>query len=751
MSTAAAADPEPVPRLNPFAFPSNTAFRFLLLIVTVLGTSLFTYNWIYTGLENTALVEKYLACLEQDRLGLAAATTLDERTAVSRAFGECTASANRPGVNFAIAGVAFLILVTLALYLAAPRWQLRRRRLVPFSAEDDPDIAAELDRLVSSAGLRHSPRFVWNALDPIPSGLAFGRPGKRYVGLSGALVTRFYTDRPAFRAVVLHELAHLRNRDVDLAYLTVAVWWAFLLAAVLPFGLTLIDESAHTIWVVGWRLAALTALVYLTRNAVLRSREFYADVRASLDEPAGIRSVLASSTPRLRRRRDRFVGLHPEPAERLAAVQDTDRLFSIRALEYFAAGVATTIAYEKIATIVTAYELDSISAMWWAALAFAPLAAAVLAVGVWRGEFAEIARGRRRRSEFAAGAALGAGFLIGQELALTSAISREDVVLGSSLGNVLTAVGVVVGLGLFAAWLAATGELWLPVAGVRSPLGIVVAGVVTSAFVLTVAMGTFFVVFQTRGVIEVSTAGTAAEHARVGAVVWAGSNALYQFVWDPEIAVFVHRAAVWPAIVALWAFPGVAMLLGAARKRRRLSWGALGEQWVVLEQPRLPVRRAVRIGLVGAAVVLAASIILRAALHAGVSEATRSHDEFFLAFKVWTVSLGLLAMALVACISAAMSAKMGVLLGLFAAAPAGVAAAVTLFAYPSAASCIDILKLNSAAPCAWTVDASFARQTLEQMLTQGTLAALIGGGIGAVVGAAFRRGSSVAPSPVVAA
>ena len=51
--------------------------------------------------------------------------------------------------------------------------------------------------------------------------------------------------------------------------------------------LTLLDEGAETIARVSWRLAALALLVYLTRNAVLRSREVYADVRASIHDGRG--------------------------------------------------------------------------------------------------------------------------------------------------------------------------------------------------------------------------------------------------------------------------------------------------------------------------------------------------------------------------------------------------------------------------------------------------------------------------------
>ncbi|MFK0258318.1 M48 family metalloprotease [Streptomyces sp. NPDC090445] len=56
-------------------------------------------------------------------------------------------------------------------------------------------------------------------LDGSVNGLTFGRAGKRYVMLSRGLITLHRTDPEALRAIVLHELAHLRNRDVDIAYL----------------------------------------------------------------------------------------------------------------------------------------------------------------------------------------------------------------------------------------------------------------------------------------------------------------------------------------------------------------------------------------------------------------------------------------------------------------------------------------------------------------------------------------------------
>ena len=47
MSTRPEPQPERQPRLNPFAFPSDTTFRFVLLVGAVLGTTLYVWNWIY--------------------------------------------------------------------------------------------------------------------------------------------------------------------------------------------------------------------------------------------------------------------------------------------------------------------------------------------------------------------------------------------------------------------------------------------------------------------------------------------------------------------------------------------------------------------------------------------------------------------------------------------------------------------------------------------------------------------------------
>ena len=553
-------------------------------------------------------------------------------------------------------------------------------------------------------------------------------------------MTQYSTDRPAFRAVVLHELAHLRNLDVDKTYFTVALWWAFLLVGVAPFVPTLFDESGDTIFSLAWRLVALTALVYLTRNSVLRAREVYADVRASVAEPppGALRRVLASVAARPRRLRDRVLGLHPDPAARLRALDDTDPLFSLGLLEAFGAGIAATIAYREVVDLVSYYNADWYVTMWWSALAFAPFVVGVVALGAWRGAFAELARGRSPGGAWRLGIALGAGFLLGQKLALSNVAGQSDVILTwSSWSNVVWALVALVGLVLFVAWITSAAALWLPVAGRSSPRAVTIVMLAAASLVLTVAMGMFFLILSTRGAAENSLAQAAALHDLADRVTWAGPQWLFQFVLDDFIASFAHRFTVWAGVIALWAFPLAALLL-RSRSGRPVPWASLDPGSVELPQPRLHVARAVWLGVGGAVAVLASVLALRAGLRIGTTQAVRDQEEFGPALYVWTFSLGLLGQGIVAATTAAVCRRGAVSLALLAAFLTGLGGAVSLFAVPSLASCVDVVSLYSS-PCGWHGDGDVTRFDLEQMLVRGTLVAIAAAGIGLLAAWALRQ------------
>jgi Zn-dependent protease with chaperone function len=740
------------PRPNPFAFPSDTTFRFFLLVVSIVGVSLFLYNWLYFGVsDNRAEVRRSLACVEEQQAALAVAATSDDLDAAASRFADCIDEINRPKAAFMLGGVGVLLATALAFFFAAPLVKLRRRRLDPFREDDAHDVAAELRGLVAEAGLERAPQFVWNPLNPSPGGLAFGRPGRYYVALSGGLVTTFYTDRPAFRAVVLHELAHLRNRDVAKTYFTVSIWWAFVLVSVLPFLVSLVDEDANTVFDLGWRLVALTAFVYLTRNAVLRAREVYADVRASTSEgvtPALTRLLGAMRAP-TRPWLNRLVGLHPSPAARLGALEDTRGLFSLGTFEAFGAGIAATVAFAEVVTLVDFFAVEALSTMWISALVFAPLAVGVVGLGAWRSAFGALALRERPRGSWRLGLALGVGFLVGQHFSLVAALGPDPTIISARPWTLeaLWSVVLLVGLGLFVAWITTSACTWLPVAAPsRSPAWASAVGLVVAAGVLTVFMGIFFLVRTTRDIIEVSTSGTAELHDLVSQAIWAGPTWLFQFVMDPELLWFAERPPVWFALAAVWAFPLAAALLLRAGRPDLARWATLDGSGVRLPPPALRVGRAAAIGLAGAAIAYVLPLILRAGIHAGVAESTRDQDAFLLGYAYWSVVLALTCQAVVAAVTAAVTTDAAVVHGLFAAALTGLGGVAAIVTHPSIGSCVDVVSLRQS-PCEWFVEGSFVKLTLEQVLVQGFLAALLGAGV--AVGlktVAARRGPRTAPA-----
>ena len=321
-------------RLNPFIFPSDTAVRFGLLILSAVATALFAYNWIYFAV--TSRRHELIASLRCALAAGPAAAGLGDPQAYatrSKHLQGCLASINHPKGYFMLAGAGATVAVASLLYLLVPLWKLRRGKLKSITEEDAPGVPDELGRLARDAGLTRVPRFVWNPLRGTPTGVAFGRLGRHYVGLTGGLVRMFYSDLPSFRAIALHELAHLRNRDVDRTYFTVTLWYALFLVAIIPLLVTIVGEGAGVVLPILWRLAALTLLVYLIRNAVLRSRETYADLRA--DTTGGherIRAVLGASREPKRSWLRGLIRVHPPTETRLAALDTTDGLFTARAI-----------------------------------------------------------------------------------------------------------------------------------------------------------------------------------------------------------------------------------------------------------------------------------------------------------------------------------------------------------------------------------------------------------------------------------
>lgn len=722
------------PRLSPFAFPSDTGFRFGLLVAAVLGANLYVWQWIASTSRSPQ--EHTTGALDCLALSPRSATSLDEFTAGSDAYSQCVSQLYRYQVWWMLGGTAALLTAAAAIMLATPLWITRRRRLQRLTAEDAPAATEAISNLAEEQGLS-APRVYWNPLDAASGGLAFGHPGRYSIAVSGGLVVKQGADPPAFSAIVRHELAHIRNRDVGITYFTIAVWYAFLLVAVLPFGITLVGQGADIAWSVAWRIVVLATLVYLTRNAVLRSREVYADLRASVpDGPNGaLRRVLAG-LPRPRTDPlSRLRSVHPDPARRLAALDDTRPLFPLGAVVAFAAGLTATIAFESVTSLLSSFIDDPFDLRFVAGLVFVPLAAGVVGVAIWREAFAAHADGRDPASPWVDGLALAAGFVVGPELALDRIATTEQTLLRDLFtgDGVLWAGPLVAGLVLLVAWVRTSASWWLRALGGRRPLLAQTVGMLVAGAALTSFTAVFSTVRELQPSLAFSRAASSLEHEQVDAQVWAVPERVWQFVMDGELLVIVHKPYFVPVLALLVLFPFAAALVG--RRPLDAPWAFL-DPGGRLDTPPLALRPLLPLGLGALAGLgfIALAAASRLGVHYGASAETRATDAAILSFYVSLVALALL----VQLVAGAAGAVRGGLIGALGAAfVAGCFGWLGIVGGPAVGGCIDALSLNPG-PCAWTVPAGFSWDVFKQIVAEGSLAGAAGG-IGVVGVQELRR------------
>lgn len=692
------------PRLNPFAFPSDTDSRFVLLIVSVLGASLFIYSAVYFSIPATRdyWLNVQLECwdirpaLPDDLAEFAS----PEIRAAQMAFEQCRAPAERSNAFWIIGGVAMLMGVAGLIYWTFPGRKIRRDRLVPLSAEDAPEVVNYLTQLCRAMKLSPLPAFLWNPLNRASGGLAFGRLGKYYVSLTGGLVMQFYTDLPAFRAVILHELAHLRNADVDRTYFAVAVWQAFLIAALLPFSVTVFENGWAYVFSVSWRVAALAGLVFLIRNAVLRTREMYADVRASIWDGSthALDRVLNSLSRPGAGTWHNLLRVHPHPDIRRQTLQDPGRLLPMGAGDAFVTGVAAAVALPNIIPVMTALltgtdsaGLESLAAV----LIVAPLVVGVVGLGAWRTTFAALERGKARRDPGRLGLALGLGILLGVLLSFRSVIGMETTAAFSAAEaafQIMWGILLLTSLFFFLRWIATGASAWMEVMiANRSPRNFYSTGLIVSGAVLAIWLGFLF---------YIRTLGVA-----VFFVLAEPLGTLWSVVQHPLTLL---------GIVSLWAFP-----LAAGLSQRRAS-SVSESSWAFLDsssQGRILMRKAVFrparawiIGLTGGLLYCALLLTVRIGLRLGLPETVRSTDEFRLLFFIGQVGVAALLQAGVAALATAWVPRLRAAHGMFSAFVSGLVMTA------------GIVLLNILFGGTYTLPAAW--NTFSQVVNEGALLAL---------------------------
>ncbi|MFF0107985.1 M48 family metallopeptidase [Streptomyces hirsutus] len=334
-------------RSRTFLLPSATLTAFILLIVTVLAFTAIMqpdYYRIFTGNWQGSEGDPVESCLRQGIARVGGAEAAMELWAQDRRLpgvAECNRSASHPthSQSFLI-NCGLLVAATGLHYWFRATSRARRRGVRPITAENLPHLTAELLRLADRAVPGQQVRFLIDLLDPAANGVAFGRAGRRYVLLGRGVLPLLDRAPEALEALVLHELAHIRNRDVDLTMITLGFLRAY---ALLVFAPVALGRLLYVVFGVHpWLYAAnfaqmmgLALLLIVARAQVLRTREYQADARvvAWQGRPEPLRRLLAAAEPadtagRLRASLRRLSGTHPTAASRTAALADPGPLMA---------------------------------------------------------------------------------------------------------------------------------------------------------------------------------------------------------------------------------------------------------------------------------------------------------------------------------------------------------------------------------------------------------------------------------------
>ena len=95
------------------------------------------------------------------------------------------------------------------------------------------------------------PELMYQAFDDSETAFTFGTKNHNYIGISGRIITKFRTDIKGFQTVILHELSHIANRDVEKTYLAASAWRILIFTLLISIGIHILFQTG---------LAAITLL-----------------------------------------------------------------------------------------------------------------------------------------------------------------------------------------------------------------------------------------------------------------------------------------------------------------------------------------------------------------------------------------------------------------------------------------------------------------------------------------------------------
>ncbi|MBT2383087.1 M48 family metallopeptidase [Streptomyces sp. ISL-11] len=748
-------------RVDERAMGAGTTLRFVLLVALMLVSCGYVMGGVSRAVSHRSGFG-YFGCLLASGGDPFQGSLLDNLiTAVGqdKAYEGCTAR-YEPSLPWwvTLAWPVLLLAVAGALFWALPVWKARRGRVVPLAAVDnDGEILRVLKEFAAVAGLARVPRVVVDPAAASTGAVVFGSNRRPTVCLHGGLLARRHTDPDGFRAVLLHELAHIRNGDVTLTYVTVAAWRAFVAVALVPSVVFRI-RGAVTLSPM-YRPAEVPALtrffalmlfmvvlVYLARSDVLRNREIYAD-RAAVRWGADPRGwvVPAGGPPRgvARRALAAFVELwrtHPRWDLRRDSLADPVALFGVRALPLFLTGSAATLIYYQLAG--TTQQWDGRWADYVRASASAALITGVVGVAVWRGVVHAVLTSRRVPSGVRAGLWLGAGMAAGELVVNDVAVFRWLPARPEFLALAVLAGVVIVW------WTAQCAHLWVRVWRGRTIHPAMLLGLVTmclalsSWFVWWKGSGSSFAMGQPFNPATLYEASGLASVPAPYRSTPAGIMVNLQRLADRPLAL--------PAVAALCVVPLLAWLVRPDTATPAWARDALrgSEDAGMAREALPPLRRVLLAAVLGGAAGWAAFAGAAAHLHTRQPAAGQLTRLYVVNYFGWVLAAFSVGAAVAALLASVRARRYRLLIALVAAESAAAVAFAGMFVLASFDGCVQPLNVLVRS-CDWRPASSW--EVLHYLLGPALLLAAATAVVAAAGVSAIRRVRRPAMTPGTAA
>lgn len=259
--------------LNPFIFPPETDLRFYLLISLIILSFIYVFQFLIAG------------------------------TLIRWAYW--------PAFLLSIGAALVVFRRSLNLARKDAQQRINKQSLQPFPppTKTDPLRQASLHQMDDYMHLvidqipiikALNPRIVWDESSG-ETGVAFGFGTHKFVCIRKGLHDAFVVDLEKFKSIFLHELGHLKNRDVDKTVLSIALgrsyfpvmlvvlslldaYWAWAAVEKIASGqdLTSLWEGGLVIATINFQIILIMVFVEIIRSSILRVREYYADARARL-------------------------------------------------------------------------------------------------------------------------------------------------------------------------------------------------------------------------------------------------------------------------------------------------------------------------------------------------------------------------------------------------------------------------------------------------------------------------------------